>query len=590
MIDAIKEKIEDIKKGDLYALLSVCTRDDLDPLVELIKGKLTNFLEQNDDYKKYYPDHTKYYKIIGDEIRLFGGNTLKNLFRGEGPSYDEIVIDVCKKLDVPYEKGKTVNNENNILTLFFEKQWNLLDDNEKKKIISEAKKKASIGSVKNFINQTLITRFVFGLPGWSMALFSFSDPAFSVTVPSVIHIAGLRKKYMDYAEKNKNQEIDDKYLSVPQYRIQSNEEFILSDSTESPPVLSMRLIHEPHNANWINVGKEENISRINMLIQQIPGLVTKGEISATKYMEVVIDGPLLKAKGVDGYRLMTKKDGLFNSHGILLEPNKLSRIVNANIIFSFISMAVAQKHLADIDKNLSEISKNIEEIIRFQVNERISSIESSIDYFNQITRTVIHGESREHVREQIESCERSLLQAQKHIILDIENKIKEIENIKPKHIFGLNDIIKIIHDHQKILANLYRQLFLCIRARLYGWKLLSFYPNEDYLKDDRMMSLEKDLNDFFGEHGSLVLQMKKLMDEKIRSLSVLIADDESVNMHKLNFLKWNYKMLEDINQEKEELIGFLRTTRAIVDDQSKPMNILVKLQEGEIVAICPVSK
>ena len=84
--------------------------------------------------------------------------------------------------------------------------------------------------------------------------------------------------------------------------------------------------------------------------------------------------------------------------------------------------------------------------------------------------------------------------------------------------------------------------------------------------------------------------MKKLMDEKIRSLSVLIADDESVNMHKLNFLKWNYKMLEDINQEKEELIGFLRTTRAIVDDQSKPMNILVKLQEGEIVAICPVSK
>ncbi len=589
MLDKIKEKIDDIKKGDLYALLSVCTREDLNPLVELIKDKLTNSLEQNDDYKKHYPDHTKYYKIIGDEIRWFGGNTLKNLFRGEGPSYDEIVIDVCKKLDVPYEKGKTVENENNILTLFFEKQWNLLDDNEKKKIISEAKKKASIGSVKSFINQTLITRFVFGPPGWSMALFSFSDPAFSVTVPSVIHIAGLRKKYTDYAEKNKNQEIDDKYLSVPQYRIQSNEEFILSDSTESPPVLSMRLIYEPHNANWINVGKEENISRINMLIQQIPGLVTKGEISATKYMEVVIDGPLLKAKGVDGYRLMTQKDGLFNSHGILLDPNKLSSIVNATVLFSFISMAVAQKHLADIDKKLSTISKNIEKIIEFQQNERISSIKSSIDYFNQVARTVIHGKSRENIRNQIESHESILLEKQNHIVTDIENEINKIENIKTKNFFGLNDIIESIKDHQKNLEYLYHQLFLCIRARLYGWKLLLFYPNEEnFLKDDRMLSLENDINDFFGEDGSLIPKIKKLMDEKIRSLSVLIADNKSVNKHKLDFLKWNYETIKNITQEKEELIGFLKTTQTIIDVQSKPMNILVKLKNGEIEAICPV--
>ena len=103
-----------------------------------------------------------------------------------------------------------------------------------------------------------------------------------------------------------------------------------------------------------------------------------------------------------------------------------------------------------------------------------------------------------------------------------------------------------------------------------------------------MLSLENDINDFFGEDGSLIPKIKKLMDEKIRSLSVLIADNKSVNKHKLDFLKWNYETIKNITQEKEELIEFLKTTQTIIDVQSKPMNILVKLKNGEIEAICPV--
>jgi hypothetical protein len=97
-----------IKTGDLYALLSICSDADLDPLVKVITGRLTNFLDVHDDYKRHAPHHSKYHKLIGDEIRQFGGNTFRNMLRGgEGPAYEEIVVDVCKKLDIPCEPGNT---------------------------------------------------------------------------------------------------------------------------------------------------------------------------------------------------------------------------------------------------------------------------------------------------------------------------------------------------------------------------------------------------------------------------------------------------------------------------------------------------
>lgn len=116
------------QEGDLYAVLALSTKEELDPLVEVITSRTWNFLYVKDEYKRHSPDHTRYHALIGDELRLYGGNTLKNIGRGgEGPPYDELVADVCWKLSVPYERGRTVENEGNLLDIFLERRWQALE-------------------------------------------------------------------------------------------------------------------------------------------------------------------------------------------------------------------------------------------------------------------------------------------------------------------------------------------------------------------------------------------------------------------------------------------------------------------------------
>ena len=75
-----------IKSGSLDDLLAVCSKEDLEPLVGYISDKRWNSFNSNEAFKTYSPaDHTKYTKLIADKIRLFGGNTLRNVTRsGEG--------------------------------------------------------------------------------------------------------------------------------------------------------------------------------------------------------------------------------------------------------------------------------------------------------------------------------------------------------------------------------------------------------------------------------------------------------------------------------------------------------------------------
>ncbi len=83
----------------LVPLLRQCSDDDLEPLVRFIKkAELTETLSESYGYCTHYPKHSKYADQIAHEIRLFGGNSIPNFFRDEGPPYKEIVQDVAKKL------------------------------------------------------------------------------------------------------------------------------------------------------------------------------------------------------------------------------------------------------------------------------------------------------------------------------------------------------------------------------------------------------------------------------------------------------------------------------------------------------------
>jgi|GEM_PF-1509541 len=229
----------DVFDKDLNPTLAVADNDDLAPIVEYLDKKFSNLLTEEDGYKKHYPDHSKYSDLIGKELRDMGGNSFVNIFRGEGPTYHEIVCDVAKKLKAPYNKNKAIEDiEDSILETILSKALESMSSEEKEKLLKEMGGKGKMGKggiatstfigifrsggfysyqltliVANQIARAVLGRglalsanagiargasILAGPVGWVIGgLWTAADlsgPAYSVTIPCVVHVAMLRKK------------------------------------------------------------------------------------------------------------------------------------------------------------------------------------------------------------------------------------------------------------------------------------------------------------------------------------------------------------------------------------------------------------
>lgn len=92
--------------------LKDCSNEHLKLLVDLLiydeKNKLrwTEELSQKKSFRENYPDSIKnMLPDIIDELQRFGGNTIRNYFRGHGVSYREILMKVCKSQKVNFNKA-----------------------------------------------------------------------------------------------------------------------------------------------------------------------------------------------------------------------------------------------------------------------------------------------------------------------------------------------------------------------------------------------------------------------------------------------------------------------------------------------------
>ncbi|OOS02010.1 hypothetical protein B0186_01220 [Canicola haemoglobinophilus] len=125
--------------------LAECSSEDLNDLVYILthdpkddKKRLTESLTSNGKYKRYYPDHSKYWKAIAEEIQCYGGNSIVNLVRRKGVLYKEILCDVCDKMKVKYKKtDSTKIIEIALFEKVITKQISELSEDELKKIAKD---------------------------------------------------------------------------------------------------------------------------------------------------------------------------------------------------------------------------------------------------------------------------------------------------------------------------------------------------------------------------------------------------------------------------------------------------------------------
>ena len=213
-------------------------RHQLGVLHDILMTKLSETLSIQDDYKKHYPDHTKYPHLIANEIRDFGGNSIANVFRGSGPPYFEIVCDVAKVIKAPYNRGDTIeDNEASILATILCKAFDRMSEKERAEVLDQVGRSnrgalsgASTGALQALFNAggfasyrlmlivvnavvkgaigrglplvanaalTRVMGIAAGPVGWALTslltAIQIAGPSYKVTIPSVAYIAILRK-------------------------------------------------------------------------------------------------------------------------------------------------------------------------------------------------------------------------------------------------------------------------------------------------------------------------------------------------------------------------------------------------------------
>ena len=231
-----------MESSDLNDLV-YCLTHDKDGSV-----RFTEELTMQSRYKAHHPDHQEYWDLIAAEIQCFGGNTFATIFRGgKGVEYKEVLMDVCDKLKVNYNKSSSAETiESNLLMKILSDALGKMSPEELRElaaatgikntgvgITSEAMvgifqavfRSGGFSSYKltliivNAVLKQLIGRglslaanaalartmaVLTGPIGWAITglwtAVDIAGSAYRVTIPAVIQVAALRQKHL-YAKQ-----------------------------------------------------------------------------------------------------------------------------------------------------------------------------------------------------------------------------------------------------------------------------------------------------------------------------------------------------------------------------------------------------
>lgn len=221
--------------------LHACPSDELATLVEIVASpssqRITSELCSTENYKKFYPDHSKYVDELIEDYQKFGGNTMANMVRGYGVTYAEILRDVAEHVKVNFNPAQSDDQvEEALLSKVLKDYWQNLTPESRKEAMAELKidphsfggasadvllavfkaggfksyqvllmlanwlAKLFVGrglSIAANAGLTKVASVVFGPIGWivggAWTMLDIASPAYRVTVPATVYIAILRR-------------------------------------------------------------------------------------------------------------------------------------------------------------------------------------------------------------------------------------------------------------------------------------------------------------------------------------------------------------------------------------------------------------
>ena len=601
-------------QGDeaLVQLLLNADKGDIDLLIDYVTNTGKFGFSMSDSVKAVLQDakhqdipDEETLRLLVRELQHFGGNTFVNLFRRNGVSYSEIVDDVASHLKMKVQAAASVEEkEALIIDCVFTSSWKKMSDDERRQILRGMGISASVSLdipvwqkaalVANGLAQTTAGKVLPLIAGLGIGrvlgvltgpvglaitglytAYDISNPAFRVTLPCVVQIAWIRLK------------------NSRQFRLATQ------PSPATMPALTYDQrwgfghdIHQPAltvatipPSESINTGAMQEqditgISRLSPLLQTLPSLAASTHIASHQYMEVIINGPLASVKDGPGFRGFSLGEEGIKEHAVLLNPDKLSQLVNAGMLLNVASAVLAQKHLADISKKLTEIVEAVREVSAFQNNARKSEIIGAIQYLQQITPTVLEGQCSPAIRQKLEDIEVQFSALQAHLLTDITATGDKVAALKDRGLFGSSEITNKIQTQQKILDERIHEWDLAMKVRAQALHLLTHAEGNTTLVRHRQQTIVHNYQEF----GSVIDKVERQLHQRIQGISALTEQSNTTNANKVLLRKWTTTTLMHQKMAIEEAhSSFGKFQQGLLAEQPQSARLLVEMQDGKPV-------
>lgn len=601
-------------QGDeaLVQLLLNADKGDIDLLIDYVTNTGKFGFSMSDSVKAVLQDakhqdipDEETLRLLVRELQHFGGNTFVNLFRRNGVSYSEIVDDVASHLKMKVQAAASVEEkEALIIDCVFTSSWKKMSDDERRQILRGMGISASVSLdipvwqkaalVANGLAQTTAGKVLPLIAGLGIGrvlgvltgpvglaitglytAYDISNPAFRVTLPCVVQIAWIRLK------------------NSRQFRLATQ------PSPATMPALTYDQrwgfghdIHQPAltvatipPSESINTGAMQEqditgISRLSPLLQTLPSLATSAHVASHQYMEVIINGPLASVKDGPGFRGFSLGEKGIKEHAVLLNPDKLSQLVNAGMLLNVASAVLAQKHLADISKKLTEIVEAVREVSAFQNNARKSEIIGAIQYLQQITPVVIEEQCSPAIRQKLEDIEVQFSALQAHLLTDITAAGDKVAALKDRGLFGSTEITNKIQTQQKILDERIHEWDLAMKVRAQALHLLTHAEGNTTLVRHRQQTIVHNYQEF----ESVVDKVERQVHQRIQGISALTEQSNTTNANKVLLRKWTTTTLMQQKMAIEEAhLSFGQFQQGLLAEQPQSARLLIEMQDGKPV-------
>lgn len=231
------------------------------------------------------------------------------------------------------------------------------------------------------------------------------------------------------------------------------------------------------------------------IMQVAPSVRTAVMANSRRLMEVVVNGDLAAASDGNGLRAwVTNADGI-KEHGRLFEPKSLQNVANATAIWQLASVAVAQKHLADISATLQRVESKVDDIQRYMEADRFTVIQSALNYLRVAKDAVAKGEFLERTRNKLEDFDIEL----ERVGLSLIDQIRRETEGKIEHdTFGSEGEYQSALRKHRSLSRHVEELTFCNEVRLANWYLCSLYPDQSKMLEPRLTQIRATLEQTNG--------------------------------------------------------------------------------------------